>query len=591
MNRLLKELVIGGADQRRLQIVRGSGPARSAIAFAERFRLAAAAFSEQKQNVTLKRQILLLGLVLAAAVGAVAIVALTTGDPTPTVALGPPHYVDVTAASGIDHVYDGDFTFATGGGVAVFDCNGSGKPDLYFAGGSNPAALYRNDTPPRGQLKFTRVSDPATDLTDVIGAYPIDLEGSGNVDLVVLRKGESVLLRGLGNCHFQRANEAIAPAGWTTAFSAKWDDQTRLPTLAFGRYLKLDSRGQPRADYACDDDSIVRANSDNTGYGPPEALSPSYCTLSMLFSDWDRSGRRDLRVTNDRQYYVNGEDQLWQVHGDAAPHPYTDTDGWVALQIWGMGIASFDVTGHGYPDVFLTSEGDNKLQTLAVGPSQPTYRDIALKRGVTLAQPFTGGDIRPSTAWHPEFEDVNNDGFIDLFVSKGNVSSMPEYADRDPSDLLLGQSDGTFAQAAEAAGVLNYGRGRGAALADFSMDGLLDLVEVNYGEPVRIWQNVGSGDPANPRPMGNWLAIQLTQPGANRDAIGAWIEVEIGKTTVRRELTIGGGHAGGQLGWSHFGLGTARNVQVRIQWPDGETGPWLNTAANQFVVIDRQRTR
>lgn len=280
----------------------------------------------------------------------------------------------------------------------------------------------------------------------------------------------------------------------------------------------------------------------------------------MLFSDWDRSGRRDLRVSNDRQYYINGQDQLWRVMPGEPPRLYTEADGWVNLQIWGMGIASFDVTGHGYPDVFLTSQGDNKLQTLTSGPEHPTYRDIALKRGVTAAQPFTGGDVKPSTAWHPQFEDVNNDGFIDLFVSKGNVSAMPDYASKDPNDLFLGQADGTFKEAADAAGVLNFGRGRGAVLADFAMDGMLDLVEVNYGEPVRVWQNVGSGDAARPTPMGNWLEVRADQSGPNRDAVGSWLEVQIGKSVIRRELTIGGGHAGGQLGWVHFGLGAARSA-------------------------------
>src|SRR5437899_6263389 len=64
---------------------------------------------------------------------------------TPTTALGPPHFVDeTTETSGIDHVYAGGPTFAVGGGVAAFDCNGDGKPDLYIGGGRNPAALYRN---------------------------------------------------------------------------------------------------------------------------------------------------------------------------------------------------------------------------------------------------------------------------------------------------------------------------------------------------------------------------------------------------------------------------------------------------------------
>ena len=252
-----------------------------------------------------------------------------------------------------------------------------------------------------------------------------------------------------------------------------------------------------------------------------------------------------------------------------------------------MGIASQDVTGDGYPDVFLTSQGDNKLQTLVDGPGRPTYGDIALKRGVTATRPFAGGDILPSTAWHPEFEDVNNDGFIDLFVSKGNVSAQPDYATKDPSNLLLGQPDGTFTEAAEAAGTLSYGRGRGAALVDFNLDGLLDLVELNYGDPVKLWRNVGSGDARRPVAMGNWLAVKLTEPDPNPDAIGSWIEVKVGDATLQRELTVGGGHVGGQLGWTHFGLGSADEVEVRVQWPDGETGPWQRVAANQFVEIER----
>jgi hypothetical protein len=509
------------------------------------------------------------------------------GSVAPKTALAPPHFVDETAESGIEHTYDGDSTFAVGGGVAAFDCNADGKPDLYIAGGSGPAALYRNDTPVGGPLKFTSLPDPATDSGGVNGAYPIDVDGDGLPDLAVLRNGETVLRRGLGDCRFERANEAWSFDGgnaWTTAFSATWEDSEHLPTLALGHYLR------PDGSYDCADNVLLRPKSEGAGYAPATTLTPGYCSLSMLFSDWDRSGRRDLRVTNDRQYYVNGGDQLWRIAGES-PRVYTDADGWVTMQIWGMGIASYDVTGRGYPDVFLTSQGDNKLQTLTIGPEHPTYRDIALKRGVTAAQPFTGGDVLPSTAWHPEFQDVNNDGFIDLFISKGNVSSMREYARRDPSNLLLGQADGTFRESAEAAGVLNYGRARGAALADFNLDGMLDLVEVNYGDRVRVWRNVGSGTAAQPAHMGNWLAIRLSQAGANRDAIGAWIEVQLGETTLRRELTIGGGHAGGQLGWTHFGLGAASAGQVRIQWPDGEVGPWEQLSANQFVNLERSTTR
>jgi len=152
---------------------------------------------------------------------------------------------------------------------------------------------------------------------------------------------------------------------------------------------------------------------------------------------------------------------------------------------------------------------------------------------------------------------------------------------------LSAQPDGTFTDEAVAAGIVRFDSGRGAALADFNLDGMLDLVEVNYGAPVRVWRNVGSGTATMPAQMGNWLAIRPSETGPNRDATGAWIEVRVGESVQRRELTIGGGHAGGQLGWTHFGLGPATKAQLRVLWPDGQQGPWMNVAANQFVIVEK----
>ena len=538
---------------------------------------------------------------LVAVIGIVALAAAVVGGfaltrlpgSTPTTALGPPHFVEETTTAGIDHSYEGDFLYAVGGGVAAFDCNGDGKQELYLAGGSRPAALYRNVSPVGGGLRFERVPDPATDLTAVTGAYPIDIDGDGQVDLAVLRLGESVLLRGLGDCRFERANEAWSFDGgpaWTSALSAKWAGTDRLPTLAIGHYRQLDGAGVPTL--KCDQNELLRPAQDGIGYAPGIALTPGYCSLSMLFSDWDRSGRRDLRVSNDRHYYdaINGEEQLWRVDDGMPPTRYTDADGWIPNRIWGMGIATYDLTGDGYPEVFLTNQGENKLQTLAVGPDKPTYRDIGLKRGANAAEPFTGGDTLPSTAWHAEFQDVNNDGFVDLYIAKGNVSEMPDFAQKDPSNLLLGQADGTFREGADGAGIVDFGRGRGGALVDLNLDGMLDLVELDFGSPVKVWRSVGSGDATKPAQLGGWLALDISQPGPNRDAIGAWVEVKVGDTTMRREITVGGGHLGGQLGWIHFGLGPATDAQVRVQWPDGEVGPWLRLTADRFAVIERGAT-
>ena len=521
------------------------------------------------------------GLVVALLAAAGIVVALRAGGSSGEA--DAPRFVEEAQAAGIDHVYDGEFEHFVGGGVAAFDCDDDGRPELYLAGGSEPAALYRNQSPIGGATRFAQLPSPVTDLTAVTGAYPLDIDSDSTMDLVVLRRGGNVVLRGLGDCRFEPANDQLGIDGgdaWTAAFSATWEGTNTLPTLAFGNYLVPDTT-------ECDDSQLVRPAAAGDVYAAPEPLTPGYCTLSVLFSDWSRSGRRDLRVTNDRHYYLDGEDQMWRIEPGQPPRSYTEADGWQPLHLWGMGIASRDLTGDGYPEVFITSQGDNKLQTLADGPEHPTYEDVALARGVTAQRPAVGGDVLPSTAWHPEFEDVNNDGFVDLFVTKGNVEAQVDYASRDPSDLFLGRADGTFAQATEDAGIVSFERARGAAVVDLNLDGMLDLVVVNRREPVKVWRNVGRGDADRAVSTGHWLAVRLEQPAPNVDAVGAWLEVRADDRTASREVTVGGGHASGEAGWLHTGLGDATEAEVRVQWPDGETGPWMPVAADSFVTIER----
>ncbi|HET7471755.1 MAG TPA: ASPIC/UnbV domain-containing protein, partial [Candidatus Limnocylindrales bacterium] len=112
--------------------------------------------------------------------------------------------------------------------------------------------------------------------------------------------------------------------------------------------------------------------------------------------------------------------------------------------------------------------------------------------------------------------------------------------------------------------------------------------ESHLSSPVRIWRNVGAGTAATPAPLGHWLALHVTDPGEpNRDAIGGWLDVRLGDRVVARELTVGGGHGGGQLGWLHVGLGDAVDAQVRVRWPDGEVGPWLSATPDSFVELRR----
>ncbi len=518
-----------------------------------------------------------------------AMIALSWGGAA--LALEPPRFADDTAASGIVHSYEGGWEFFVGGGVATLDCDLDGRPDLYFAGGSGPARLYRNHSDTGGALRFEEVAAGAPAMTDVTGAYPLDIDGDGVSDLVVLRVGENVLFRGLGDCRFERANEAWSVDGgdaWTTAFTARWDAGQAAPTLVFGNYVDRSMPGSPWG--TCHDNILLRP-AEGGGYAPPVALKPGYCTLSALFSDWNRDGTPDLRLSNDRQYNRGGQEQLWRVPTNGEPALYTKQDGWRKLDIWGMGIASHDVNDDGYPDYLLTSMADNKLRILAEGPRRPSYGDNARKRGITAHRPYTGGDMMPSTAWHAEFGDMNNDTFIDLFIAKGNVEAMKDFASRDPNNLLMGGPDGRFEEIGEEAGIVTFARARGASLADLNLDGLPDLIVVNRKANVEVWRNVGTGSAERPAPMGNWLQLKLHQDEGNRNAVGAWIEVRVGTRTLRREVTVGGGHASGRDGWIHFGVGTAERARVRVQWPDGEWGDWVRLYTNQFARIVRGAAR
>ncbi len=529
---------------------------------------------------------------------AVALQAASAADALPAT----PRFVEETDTAGLQSRFEGQDEFMVGGGVAVFDCDSDGLSEIYITGGVNKAKFYRNKSTRAGPIKLQEQRS-GMEVISATGAYPIDIDGDGNADLVVLRVGELEVFRGLGQCKFERANELWnipKSNGWHTAFSATWEKGQTMPTLAVGSYY---DRSRPDFPWGtCTPGMLLRPDVSGKQFAAPEMLTPGYCALSMLFSDWNRSGQASLRVANDREYYKGGQEQLWKVTPGKNAVQYTTDDGWKRLQVWGMGIASNDIDGDGYPEVFITSMADNKFQKLeatVVGadsntsvtgsqPLQPTYIDQAYKRGVTAHRPYVGGDIHPSTAWHAQFADVNNDSWVDLFIVKGNVSSMPEFAILDPNDLLLQETDGHFTQVGQQAGVASFKRGRGGMLADLNGDGLLDMVVVNRQDKAQLWRHVGAGIADKSAPMGHWLQLRLKQAEGNRDAVGAWVEVDLGGRTVRQELTIGGGHASGHLGWMHFGLGEAKDVKLRVQWPHGEWSAWQNVRADAFYSVDRE---
>ena len=470
-----------------------------------------------------------------------------------------------------DHTYDGGWEHFVGGGLAVLDCDGDTRPDLVAAGGSTPPILLRNISDPQGVIRLEDATPDALALSGTTGAYPLDFDNDGLLDLVMMRVGPDVLLRGLGGCDFAPVPFDLGDH-WTTAFSATWEAGQTDPTLAFGHYV---DRADPTGPFeACDENHLWRPRA--AGY-VRTALTPGHCALSMLFTDWARTGRADLRVSNDRHYYVrDGQEQLWAMEDN--PRLFTEDKGWARHMLWGMGIATRDLDRDGRDEVYLSSMGDQRLMRQM--DETPRYSDVPFAMGTAAQRPYVGDDGRPSTGWHIAFGDVNNDGRDDAFIAKGNVQQMPGNAMEDPNNLLIAQEDGSFTEAGDRAGVASVHRGRGAALVDLNADGLLDLVVVNRRAPLEVWRNKTAQ-------AGHWISVDLRQDGPNTHAVGAWIEVDDGTTVQAREINVGGGHAGGVAAPQHFGLGAVEAVRLRIRWPHTNWSDWRDVGVDQVLVVKK----
>jgi hypothetical protein len=475
-----------------------------------------------------------------------------------------------------------------GGGVALFDFNGDGKPDIFFTNGANIATLKKDSQKYKDRLFRNDGGGVFTDVTDASGlagtGYDIgvaagDYDNDGHPDLFVAGVHGNKLYHNNGNGSF---SDVTAQAGldhsndpefgplWSVA--AVWVDVNNdgLLDLFVVNYMQWSYSDQPLcsfrgvADYCHPRFYKGQPNQLflNKGNGTFEDVSKTWGIrehvgkgMGVGMADYDLDGKPDLFVPNDALYnslFHNMGDHFEEVALDAGVALAEDGN-----FISGMGLDFRDFNNDGFPDIAFVAL-NNQTFPLFQNTGKGAFTEVTAESGMRNLSTGMAG-------FGAAFYDFDNDGWKDLFVSRGHVESLPlpgtEISQPNTVFRNLG-ANGKWAALTEEAG-FTAARHRGCAFGDLDGDGRVDVVVTALAADAEIWMN-------RTLHSGHWLDVALVGTKSNRDGIGARVKVVGKMLTQYNHMTSSAGYASSSLGPVHFGLGPdAIADMVEIHWPSG----------------------
>jgi hypothetical protein len=534
-----------------------------------------------------------------------------------------PVFRDIAAQSGLtaSHISSHEKYYVVesmSGGIGLFDCDNDGKLDIvmvngstvdrYKQGGDLLVTLWHQDA----NLKFTDITEKAglTRRGWGMGVAVADFDNDGNMDLFVTGYGGNALYRNKGNCTFEDVTDKAGVRGGGFSTGAAWADYDRDGDvdLFVSRYVHVDINNLPAfgSTKFCQFKGVpvqcgpwgMEGESDllyhNRGDGTFEEVSKKagvddpdkYYGLGATWGDYDNDGWPDLFVADDatpNHLYHNNRDGTFTDEAMVAG---------IALNSEGQALGSMGVTWGDYDhrgrlSMFITEFADQPNTLYRnLGSDKPganAFEDVAMSSH--LGQPSL-----PTVGWGTSFFDMDNDGWLDLFVANGHVypqmdSVKGSAAYAQPMLLHRNLRNGTFEEVSKAAGLaeMPLQSRRGAAFGDIANNGNVDIVVLNVGEPPSLLLNTNQS--SNHR-----VLFHLIGTKSNRAAIGARVTIHAGGMTQFDEVRGGGSYLSQNDLRLHFGLGSASKIDsIEVRWPTGKMESFKNVAGDNIYTVIEER--